>query len=198
MLPVLVRAGLVRSKGKSNGFGRRIKADSLDRNIEFVLVRAADVLVYVSYGAAQLGVVGRDMLLENEATDIFHGEVLGIAKCKLIVGALEGMDYAKAVKNGKQLTVATKYPRLARAYMAQQGVQAEIVKLYGSMELAPAVNLSDVIVDLVDTGETMRANGLREVATIMPISTQLIYNQAASWRRGKDITQLTKRLLKAL
>ena len=198
MLPILGRAGLVSRANAARGLGRRIKFASLDPEVEFILVRAADVLVYVSYGAAQLGVIGRDMLLEHAPADIVHGETLGIARCKLVVGALKKMDYARAVRSGRQLTVATKYPNLAGSYMAAQGVQAEIVKLYGSMELAPAVDLSDVIVDLVDTGETMRANGLRAVATIMPIATQLIYNQPATWRRGGKLKRLTQRLLQAL
>lgn len=198
ILPVLVRARLVARASAAKAFGRRIKVTSLDPQVEFVLVRAADVLVYVSYGAAQLGVLGRDMLLEHAPQDIVHGEALGIARCKLVVGALRSLDYAAALASGRQLTVATKYPNLASAYMASQGAQAEIVKLHGSMELAPAVNLSDVIVDLVDTGETLRANGLREVATIMPITTQLIYNQPATWRRGKQLDRLSERLLGAL
>jgi ATP phosphoribosyltransferase len=123
-------------------------------------VRAADVPTYVQYGAADLGVAGRDLLAEHGGQGLYQPLDLGIARCRMAVAAPEGFDYAAAVKRGARLRVATKYIRTAREHFAAKGVHVDLIKLYGSMELAPLVGLADAIVDLVDTGNTLRANKL--------------------------------------
>ena len=173
---------------------RRIVLPSQDAGVRLIVVRAADVQTYVSYGAAQLGLVGLDMLYENPRTGVYIDRDLGLARCRLVVAVREGFDYAQEVRKGGRLKVATKYPRLARRHFAEQGVHAEIVRLYGSMELAPLVGMSDVIVDLVQTGATLRANRLVEAEKIMDASTHLIINQSAFLRRRQAILAIVERL----
>ena len=192
--PLLAKAGIVPVIKK--GQQRSIGFDSTDPHIRIIKVRAADVLTYVSYGTAQVGLAGRDVLLENQTNGVVHGVNLGIGKCRLVVACPKDFDYKKYIEQGKRITVATKYPRLTQNYFAKLGVKTEIVRLYGSMELAPSAGLSDVVVDLVATGKTLRANNLVEVDSIMNISTSLIFNQATYWRRQQVLFDLAKRLAK--
>lgn len=194
-LPVLERAGLAPAEKTDSGL--RIMVDSVDSNVRLIIVRTSDVQTYVSYGTAQAGLVGRDILLEKPTEGVLHEMDLGLGKCRLVVAAREGFDYSAALATGRRLTVASKYPRLAQRYFADVGIQAEVVRLHGSMELAPSVGLSDVIVDLVATGKTLAANRLVEVATIMDISTYLVVNQAASWRCRSVLADLTSRIAAA-
>jgi ATP phosphoribosyltransferase len=148
-------------------------------DLRLILVRAADVATYVQYGAADLGVAGRDLLAEHGGQGLYQPLDLGIAKCRMAVAVPEGFDYAAAVRQGARLKVATKYIRTAREHFAAKGVHVDLIKLYGSMELAPLVGLADAIVDLVDTGNTLRANRLRVVEELMPVSSRLIVNPAS-------------------
>ena len=156
-------------------------------DLRVVLVRATDVPTYVQYGGADLGVVGKDTLLESGTNSGSTASVAGlyqpldlqIAKCRISVAVREGFDYAAAVKQGSRLTVATKYVAIARAFFASKGVHVDLIKLYGSMELAPLTGLADAIVDLVSTGSTLKANHLIEVERIMDISSHLVVNQTA-------------------
>ena len=148
-------------------------------DLRLILVRAADVPTYVQYGAADLGVAGRDILAEHGGQGLYQPLDLGIARCRMVVAVPEGFDYAAAVKQGARLRVATKYIGTAREHFAAKGVHVDLIKLYGSMELAPLVGLADAIVDLVDTGNTLKANRLRVVEEIMAVSSRLIVNPAS-------------------
>jgi len=147
--------------------------------VRVVLVRASDVPTYVEYGGADLGVTGLDTLIEHGGTGLYQPLDLQIAKCRMSVAVPNGFDYAGVVKQGSRLKVATKYMTIARDFFAQKGVHVDLVKLYGSMELAPLTGLADAIVDLVSSGNTLKANHLIEVEQIMPISSRLVINQAA-------------------
>ncbi|WP_332775038.1 ATP phosphoribosyltransferase [Polaromonas sp.] len=148
-------------------------------DVRVVLVRATDVPTYVQHGGADLGVVGKDTLLESGSEGLYQPLDLQIAQCRISVAVRDGFDYAAAVKQGSRLKVATKYVAIARDFFASKGVHVDLIKLYGSMELAPLTGLADAIVDLVSTGSTLKANHLVEVERIMDISSRLVVNQAA-------------------
>jgi ATP phosphoribosyltransferase len=158
-------------------------------------VRAADVPTYVQFGGADFGVAGLDVLMENGTDGLYVPFDLNIAKCRMSVAVKEGFDYAAAVKQGSRLKVATKYVNCAREHFANKGVHIDTIHLYGSMELAPLVGLADAIVDLVSTGNTLRANGLVEVESIADISARLVVNQA-SYKRKRTQLQPFFELLK--
>ena len=150
-----------------------------------VIVRASDVPTYVQYGAADLGIAGKDVLLEHGGAGLYQPLDLKIAACRMCVATPAGFDYAAAVRRGARLRVATKYINTARAHFAAKGVHVDLIKLYGSMELAPLAGLADAIVDLVSSGGTLKANQLIEVEDIMPISSRLVVNQASlKMKRG--------------
>jgi ATP phosphoribosyltransferase len=148
-------------------------------DVRVVIVRATDVPTYVQYGGADLGVTGLDTLIEHGGQGLYQPLDLGIAKCRVSVAVRDDFDYATAVRQGARLRVATKYVGIAREFFAAKGVHVDLIKLYGSMELAPLTGLADAIVDLVSTGSTLRANHLVEVERIMDISSRLVVNQAA-------------------
>ena len=165
---------------------RKLILDTNQPGVRVVLVRATDVPTYVQYGGADMGVCGKDTLIEHNAewggaarSGLFLPLDLRIAQCRVSVAVRSDFDYAQAVKQGSRLKVATKYTSIARDFFASKGVHVDLIKLYGSMELAPLVGLADAIVDLVSTGGTLRANNLEEVEDIMPISSRLIVNQAS-------------------
>ena len=147
--------------------------------VRLLVVRATDVPTYVQYGGADLGISGKDNLIEHGGQGLYQPLDLQIAKCRISVAVREGFDYAAAVRQGARLSVATKYVGIAREFFASKGVHVDLIKLYGSMELAPLTGLADAIVDLVSTGNTLRANHLVEVEHIMDISARLVVNQAA-------------------
>ncbi len=148
-------------------------------DLRVVIVRATDVPTYVQYGGADLGVTGKDTLIEDGAQGLYQPLDLQIAKCRVSVAVRADFDYASAVRQGARLRVATKYVNIAREFFAAKGVHVDLIKLYGSMELAPLTGLADAIVDLVSTGGTLKANNLVEVERIMDISSRLVVNQAA-------------------
>ena len=158
---------------------RKLILDTNQPDVRVVLVRATDVPTYVQYGGADMGVVGKDTLLESGNQGLYQPLDLQIAKCRISVAARADFDYASAVRQGARLKVATKYVAIARDFFATKGVHVDLIKLYGSMELAPLVGMADAIVDLVSTGNTLRANHLVEVEQIMEISSRLVVNQAA-------------------
>ncbi len=158
---------------------RKLILPTGDPLLRLVIVRASDVPTYVQYGAADIGVAGKDVLLEHGGEGLYQPVDLRIARCRLSVAVARGFDYTQAVRRGARLRVATKYVECARRHFAGKGVHVDLIKLYGSMELAPLVGLADAIVDLVSTGSTLRANDLVEVEEIMPISARLIVNQAS-------------------
>jgi ATP phosphoribosyltransferase len=148
-------------------------------DVRVVLVRATDVPTYVQHGGADLGITGLDTLIEHGSEGLYQPLDLQIAQCRVSVAVREGFDYAAAVRQGARLRVATKYVAIAREFFAAKGVHVDLIKLYGSMELAPLTGLADAIVDLVSTGNTLKANHLVEVERIMDISSRLVVNQAA-------------------
>jgi ATP phosphoribosyltransferase len=176
-LPLLAQAGLVVSEDPETS--RKLILPTNDPRVRVIIVRATDVPTYVQYGAADFGVAGKDVLLEHGGEGLYQPIDLNIGKCRMSVAVSQGFDYASAVRQGARLRVATKFVRVAREHFAAKGVHVDLIKLYGSMELAPLVGLSDAIVDLVSSGSTLRANNLVEVEHIMDISARLVVNQAA-------------------
>lgn len=155
--------------------------------VRVIIVRATDVPTYVQYGAADFGVAGKDVLQESGATGLYQPIDLQIARCHLAVAVRNGFDYEAAVRRGARLRVASKYVHAAREHFAKKGLHVDIIKLYGSMELAPLVGLSDVIVDLVSTGNTLKANNLVEVERIQEITSRLVVNQASLKLKRKEM-----------
>ena len=176
-LPLLAAAGIVVTENPETS--RKLILPTNDPLVNVIIVRASDVPTYVQYGAADLGVAGKDVLLEHGGEGLYQPIDLNIAKCRMSVAVPVVFDYANAVRQGARLRVATKYLLTAREHFAAKGVHVDLIKLYGSMELAPLVGLADAIVDLVSTGSTLRANNLVEVEHIMDISSRLVVNQAA-------------------
>ncbi|MGZ8264690.1 MAG: ATP phosphoribosyltransferase [Burkholderiales bacterium] len=148
-------------------------------DVRVIIVRATDVPTYVQYGAADIGIAGKDVLSEHGGQGLYQPVDLNIARCRMVVAVAEGFDYEQAVRQGARLKVATKYVQTAREHFAAKGVHVDLIKLYGSMELAPLTGLADAIVDLVSTGNTLKANGLNAVEEISSISARLIVNQAS-------------------
>ena len=165
--------------------------------IRVLVVRATDVPTYVQYGGADLGITGRDTLIEHGSEGLYQPLDLQIAKCRISVAVRADFDYASAVRQGSRLKVATKYLAIAREFFAAKGVHVDLIKLYGSMELAPLTGLADAIVDLVSTGGTLRANQLVEVERIMDISARLVVNQAALKHKQAPIRTLIDALADA-
>jgi ATP phosphoribosyltransferase len=175
--PLLARVGI---EPKSNGESSRKLVLATQRpDVRLIIVRATDTPTYVQYGGADLGIAGRDVLVEHGGEGLYQPVDLGIAVCRMMVAVKKGFDYEGAVRQGARLRVATKYVNTTREHFAAKGVHVDLIRLYGSMELAPLVGLADAIVDLVSTGSTLRANDLVEVEEIMPVSARLIVNQAA-------------------
>jgi ATP phosphoribosyltransferase len=176
-LPLLEAAGITVTENPETS--RKLILSTNDPLLRVIIVRASDVPTYVQHGAADFGVAGKDVLLEHGGEGLYQPIDLNIAKCRMSVAVSAGFDYASAVKQGARLRVATKYTETARQHFAAKGVHVDLIKLYGSMELAPLVGLSDAIVDLVSTGSTLKANKLVEVEHMMDISSRLVVNQAA-------------------
>jgi ATP phosphoribosyltransferase len=176
-LPLLKAAGIEVLEDPETS--RKLILPTNQAGVRVVLVRATDVPTYVEYGGADLGVTGKDTLIEHGGQGLYQPLDLQIAKCRMSVAVRADYDYASAVRSGSRLKVATKYTSIAREFFAQKGVHVDLIKLYGSMELAPLTGLADAIVDLVSTGSTLKANHLIEVERIMEISSRLVVNQAS-------------------
>ena len=176
-LPLLKAAGIEVLEDPEKS--RKLILPTNRANVQVVLVRATDVPTYVEYGGADLGVVGKDTLIEHGGHGLYQPLDLNIARCRMSVAVRDDFDYASAVRSGSRLKVATKFTTIARNFFAEKGVHVDLIKLYGSMELAPLTGLADAIVDLVSTGSTLKANHLVEVERIMDISARLVVNQAA-------------------
>jgi ATP phosphoribosyltransferase len=176
-LPLLKAAGIEVLEDPEKS--RKLILTTNHADVRVILVRASDVPTYVQYGGADIGVVGKDTLLETGQQGLYVPLDLQISKCRISVAVRSDFDYAAAVKQGARLRVATKYVAIAREFFASKGVHVDLIKLYGSMELAPLTGLADAIVDLVSTGNTLKANHLIEVEKIMEISSRLVVNQAA-------------------
>ena len=175
--PLLKAAGIVALDDPESS--RKLILSTNRANVRLIIVRASDVPTYVQYGAADLGIAGKDVLLEHGGGGLYQPLDLNIACCRMMVAVPESFDYDSAVRQGARLRIATKYIQTAREHFSDKGVHVDLIKLYGSMELAPLVGLADAIVDLVSSGNTLKANHLKAVEEIMPISARLIINQAA-------------------
>jgi ATP phosphoribosyltransferase len=185
------RAGIDLSA--SAGKSRKLVFDC--GGLRVLVVRSQDVPTYVEYGAADLGIAGRDVL-EEEGRDLYEPLDLGIGACRMSVA--EPVDRPVDERGQIHLRIATKYPACTRRWLQARGVFAEVIKLYGSVELGPLTGLADRIVDLVSTGETMRENGLREVDVIMPVTSRLVVNRASLKLRGGEIDGIVRRLRQVL
>jgi ATP phosphoribosyltransferase len=186
--PVLAKAGIRPLENPDQS--RKLIIPTSNPEVQIIIVRASDVPTYVQFGAADFGVAGQDVLLEKGSDGLYVPIDLGIARCRMAVAVKNGFDYAGAVRQGSRLRVATKYVNCAREHFANKGVHIDTIHLYGSMELAPLVGLADAIVDLVSTGNTLRANNLVEVESITDISARLIVNQASYKRKRTAIKKL--------
>ena len=186
-LPLLEKAGI--SVPKSELESRKLILDTNLSDVKVIVIRASDVPVFVQHGAADIGIAGKDVLLEHGANGIFELLDLGISRCRLMVASKKDQDLNKST-----LKVATKYVKSAKEYFYRQGKQVEVIKLYGAMELAPIVGLSDCIVDLVDTGNTLKANNLVPLELIHEISSRLIVNSAAFNTKHKEINQWIQKI----
>jgi ATP phosphoribosyltransferase len=195
-LPLLARAGI--TVGDDPETSRKLILATSRSDLRVVLVRASDVPTYVQYGGADLGVAGADVLMETEGDGLYRPLDLGIARCRMSVAVRADFDYAQAVKQGSRIRVATKYTATARSHFSDKGVHVDLIKLYGSMELAPLTGLADAIVDLVSSGSTLRANGLLEVEKIADISSRLVVNQAALKLKREAIRPLIEALEQAV
>jgi ATP phosphoribosyltransferase len=187
-LPLLHSAGIRIADDADNT--RKLVLATNRRDVRVIIVRAADVPTYVQYGAAEMGVAGKDVLDEHGGQGLYQPLDLGIARCRMMVAVPRDFDYQRAARQGARLRVATKYVQTAREHFAAKGMHVDLIKLYGSMELAPITGLADAIVDLVSTGSTLKANQLKAVEEIAPISARLVINQAALKLRRTEIQSL--------
>jgi len=195
-LPLLKAAGITALDDPESSRKLILKTNRTD--VRLIIVRASDVPTYVQYGAADIGVAGKDVLDEHGGGGLYQPLDLNIARCRMMVAVRDGFDYESAVRQGARLRVATKYVQAARAHFAAKGVHVDLIKLYGSMELAPLVGLSDVIVDLVSSGNTLKANHLNAVEHITDISSRLVVNQAALKLKHADIQPMLNAFSKAV
>jgi ATP phosphoribosyltransferase len=176
-VPLLAAAGVATQDDPETS--RKLILGTNRADVRVIIVRATDVPTYVQYGAADMGIAGKDVLVEHGGAGLYQPVDLNIARCRMMVAVADGFDYQRAVRQGARLRVATKYLQTAREHFAAKGVHVDLIKLYGSMELAPLVGLADAIVDLVSTGNTLKANGLSAVEEIASISARLVVNQAS-------------------
>lgn len=190
-LPFLEAAGITPLDDPEKS--RKLILDTNHDNVKIVVIRAADVPTYVQYGAADVGVAGKDVLMEHGGDGVYEPLDLGIARCKLMTAG-----FPEPITHSRRLRVATKFVNLTRQYFAEKGEQVEIIKLYGSMELGPIVGLADLIVDLVDTGNTLKANGLAPLEHIADISSRLIVNKASMKMKHEAVSNLIEQLRAAV
>ncbi len=188
--PLLARVGLRLAENAENS--RKLIIGTQRRDVRLIVVRASDVPTYVGQGAAELGIAGGDVLAEHGGAGLYQPVDLGIARCRMMVATRRGFDYAAAVRHVARLRVATKYVQLTREHFEAKGVHVDLIKLYGSMELAPLTGLADAIVDLVSSGKTLRANDLVAVEELMPVSARLFVNQAALKTRRAELQPLVE------
>ena len=190
-LPLLASAGITPLDDVSSS--RKLVFETSHPSVRLVIIRGSDVPTYVRHGAADMGVVGKDILLEHGAEGLYEPLDLGIARCRLMTAGPVGWR-----ASGARIRVATKFVNIARRHFARQGVHADVIKLYGAMELAPIMNLADLIVDIVDTGNTLRANGMEPLEEIAAISSRLVVNKAAMRSRCAIIQQVVQDLAAAV
>ncbi len=186
-LPLFERAGIVPNESLKKS--RKLLFDTNIKNVQFMLLRGSDVATYVEFGSADMGVVGKDLILEHGSEGFYEPLDLGIAKCRLMTAVRSDRN----VVSGR-ITVATKYMNIAKEFFANQGKQIELIKLNGALELAPALGLADAIVDIVDTGETLKANGLEPQHLIADISSRIIVNKASMKIKHRIVSKILEQL----
>jgi len=194
-LPLFAQAGIVADEDPETS--RKLILATSDAGVRFLMVRPSDVPTYVQYGAADAGIAGKDVLLEHGSEGLYQPVDLGIGRCRMVVATRRSFDWAGTVQRGARIRVATKYVKIAREHFARKGMHVDLIRLYGSMELAPLVGLADVIVDLVSTGNTLRANDLVAVEDIMPITSRMIVNPGALKLKRAAMQPLVDALTKA-
>lgn len=190
-LPLLAAAGIEPAEDISKS--RKLIFETNQPGVRLLVIRGSDVPTYVQHGAADMGISGKDMLLEVGGADLYEPLDLQIAKCQLMTAGLVGREAPKG-----RVRVATKFVNIAKQHFAAKGQQADIIKLYGAMELAPLMGLADLIVDIVDTGNTLRANGMEPLDAIADVSSRLVVNKAAMKRKHHRIQQLIEKLREAV
>jgi ATP phosphoribosyltransferase len=195
-LPLLERAGIRPSENPLKS--RKLILDTNLPEVKLTIIRAADVPTYVQFGAADLGIAGKDVLMEYEGDGLYELLDLKIARCRMMVAEPKSLASRDDPDSWTRLRIATKYVKTTQRHFAAKGIQTDIIKLYGSMELAPLVGLSDRIVDLVDTGNTLKANGLAEVEHIADISAWLVANRASMKMKQQALKSLVNRLEQAV
>jgi ATP phosphoribosyltransferase len=195
-LPLLAAAGIQVTEDPEKS--RKLILPTTRADVRVVLVRATDVPTYVEHGGADIGVAGKDVLIEHGGDNLYQPLDLNIAKCRMSVAVRADFDYEAAVRQGSRIRVATKYTTIAREHFANKGVHVDLIKLYGSMELAPLTGLADAIVDLVSTGSTLKANKLTEVEQIMQIGARLVVNQASLKLKREAIRALIEAFQSAI
>lgn len=198
LAPILDRMGLEPEKAFHDDSSRKLKFSTNDPELEIIRVRPFDVATFVAFGAAQLGVAGKDVLMEFDYSEIYEPLDLEIGKCRLSVAEPEALSKTDNPAQWSHVTIATKYPELTKRHFAARGVQAECIKLSGAMELAPKLGLCNRIVDLVSSGATLKANGLVEVETILDVSSRLIVNRAAMKTMSDELNALIGRFRSAV
>ena len=194
-LPLLEAANIIPAEDPEKS--RKLILDTNQDDVKLVIIRATDVPTYVQFGAADIGVAGKDVLLEHGAEGLYEPVDLKIAKCKLMTAGLVDADQGHQNKNGR-LRVATKFVNVAKRFFEARGEQVEVIKLYGSMELGPIVGLADLIVDVVDTGNTLKANGLKPMDHIADVSSRLIVNKAAMKMKHERISNIIEKIKAAV
>ncbi len=195
-LPLFAAAGIVPAEDPETS--RKLILPTSRPSVQFVVVRPTDVPTYVQYGAADAGVAGKDVLLEHGGEGLYQPLDLGIGRCRLVVATMRSYDWAGTVQRGARIRVATKYVRTAREHFAAKGMHVDLIKLYGSMELAPLAGLADAIVDLVSTGNTLKANDLVAVEDIVPITSRLVVHPGALKLKGDAMQPLIDALAGAV
>jgi ATP phosphoribosyltransferase len=195
-VPLLAAAGVATRDDPETS--RKLVLATNRPDVRVIIVRATDVPTYVQYGAADMGVAGKDVLGEHGGEGLYQPLDLNIARCRMMVAVADGFDYHRAVRQGARLRIATKYVQTAREHFAAKGVHVDLIRLYGSMELAPLVGLADAIVDLVSTGNTLKANGLTAVEEIASISARLVVNQAALKLKREAVQPLLESFARAV
>jgi ATP phosphoribosyltransferase len=195
-LPFLARAGIEPLEDPLTS--RKLVLDTKQKHVKLIIIRAADVPTYVLYGAADLGIAGKDVLMECDSDGLYELQDLKFARCRMMVAEPDKLAQQDDPKNWTRLKIATKYIRTTQRHFAAKGIQTDIIKLYGSMELAPLVGLSDRIVDLVSTGKTLKANGLVEIEHIANISAWLVANKASMKMKQESLKEIVERLINAV
>lgn len=196
--PLLLRTGLMAAPDPTDEETRALRFPTTEKQIDIVRVRSFDVATFVAYGGADIGICGSDVLMEFDYPEIYAPLDLEIGRCRISVARLEKKPFPPEEAPSSKICIATKYPAIARRHFAHRGINAEIVHLHGAMELAPSLNMAHAIIDLVDTGATLKANGLEETEVIAHVSSRLIVNRVAMKTRPQEVTTLIDRFRGAL